>query len=100
MQSAVEDLVKLGPLPRSAKPDLVKLKRVEDALSRVTKPVSDDDARALVQLFGPDDCFGAAWTLVHLIETAPNWPLADVLEGTSNEWIVRLRERAERGGKL
>jgi hypothetical protein len=97
MQRAVECLVGLGPLPSSEKPDIQKLKTFEEALSKVTKPVSDEDARALVSLFGPDDCFGAAWTLLHLIETAPNWPLCDCLEEPDNEWIIRLRQRAERG---
>jgi hypothetical protein len=55
--------------------------------------VSNDDARVLVRLFGPDDCFGLAWTLVHLIETAPNWPLEDCLVVTENEWIKVLKQR-------
>src|SRR5262245_56831151 len=99
MQSAVEELVNLGPLPSSVKPDVARLKRIDNVLSKVTKPISDEDARALVRLFGPDDCFGAAWTLLHLIETAPSWPLVDCLEDSDNEWIVLLRERAERGHK-
>lgn len=51
-------------------------------------------ARALVQLFGPDDCFGLAWSLLHLIETLPGWPSEDTLKGLHGEWIDRLRERA------
>ena len=40
-------------------------------LESVAKPVTDDEAAALAQLFGPGDCFGLAWTLVHLVESAP-----------------------------
>ena len=46
-------------------------------------------------MFGPDDCFGAAWTLLHLIETAPNWP-QEPLEDNGNEWLQMLNRRAER----
>jgi hypothetical protein len=47
-----------------------------------------------VTLFGPDDCFGLGWTLLHLIETAPGWPIKAVLDGSQGEWIDRLRERS------
>ena len=95
MQSAVEELVRLGPLPGSTNPDVAQLERFQSALEKVKQPVSDDDARALVRLFGPDDCFGLAWTLRHLIETAPNWPLMDCLVGSDNEWVDRLRMSIE-----
>lgn len=54
----------------------------------------------MVSLFGQDSCFGLAWSLLHLIETSPNWPLADVLSNCSNEWAVRLHERAVAEGRL
>jgi hypothetical protein len=93
MQSAVQKLLQLGPLPSSANPNIAKLQKFQEILSKVKEPISDDDARALVQLFGPDDCFGLAWNLLHLVETAPNWPLEDCLRNTSNEWINRLKSR-------
>jgi len=93
-QPVVGELVKLGPLPSSVKPDAVGLQKFQTLLERVDQPISNDDARALVNLFGPDDCFGLAWTLLHLIETAPGWPLEDVLERSGNEWIERLKRRA------
>ena len=65
-------------------------------MAQVNQPISDDDARALVKLFGPDDSFGLAWTLLHLIENAPGWPLDDALSESGNEWIDRLRTRAKR----
>jgi hypothetical protein len=54
----------------------------------------------MVSLFGPDGCFGLAWTLVHLIETSPGWPIEGCITQLQSEWIVRLRERAERAGFL
>jgi hypothetical protein len=94
MRSAVNELVKLGPLPSSVNPDMARLESFQTLLAKIEQPISDDEARALVTLFGPDDCYGLAWTLVHVIETAPGWPLRDVLTGTGNEWIDRLKQRA------
>jgi hypothetical protein len=67
----------------------------EEQLSKVQTPITDEEASALVKLLGPDDCFGLAWTMVHLIETAPGWPLESALVGLKDEWIDRLRERAK-----
>ena len=91
----VDELVELGPLPSSVKPNMVRLQKFQVLLERVEQPVSNNDARALVNLFGPDDCFGLAWTLLHLIETAPGWPLEDVLDRSGSEWIDRLKQRAK-----
>jgi hypothetical protein len=63
------------------------LERYELFVTSIQKPVTDEEARILVGLFGPDDCFGLEWSLVGLVETAPGWPLADCLENTDNEWI-------------
>ena len=73
------------------------IQQQERLLASIRPPVSDDEARELLKVFGPDDYFGLAWTVLHLVEGAPNWPLEDCLSGSSNEWIVTLRERAERG---
>lgn len=94
MQPAVEELVKLGPLPSSENPGVAQLEKFQNLLTRIEQPISDDEARALVKMFGPDDCFGLAWTLVHIIETAPGWPLHDALSGMQNEWIETLRQRS------
>lgn len=97
MQSAIQSLVQLGPLPSSVDATVPILKEFESHLAQVKAPIDDDDARALVTLFGPDDCFGLAWSLVHLIETAPGWPLKECLQGAKNRWIELLSESAKRG---
>ncbi|WP_405858249.1 hypothetical protein OG407_14540 [Streptomyces sp. NBC_01515] len=51
-------------------------------------------ARALVACFGPDDCYGVAWTLLHLIETGPNPALTVEPVPGANEWHRRLYDRA------
>jgi hypothetical protein len=97
MRDEVRRLIELGPLPDESAP-LEAFQRVEKALHAITPPPSPEEARALVRLFGPDDCYGMAWTLLHLVEKTPGWPLWDCLDDTSNEWIQDLRDRAERAG--
>jgi hypothetical protein len=96
MRKEVQELSDLGPLSDYETAEEEQLKRYESLLSSVTPPVSDTEARSLVHLFGPDECYGLAWTLLHLIETAPGWPLHDCLQDTDNPWRARLRLRAER----
>ena len=70
------------------------LTKYQELITSINQPVDNEEAIVLLDLFGPDDCFGLAWTLVHLIETAPDWPLYDHLTNLNNEWIVRLKTRA------
>ena len=93
MQDPILKLVQLGPLPSSDLASDALLQKVEGLLSSVQKPIADDEAAALARLLGPDDCFGLGWTLVHLIETAPGWPIEAALEGLSGEWAELLRQR-------
>jgi hypothetical protein len=95
MQTMVVELMNLGTLASEKGANPKALQRWQEVLLAVKAPVSDDEARVLVRLFGPDDCFGLAWTLLHLIETAPNWPLPDCLVGRGNEWIEALRTRSQ-----
>src|ERR1700722_2785213 len=100
MRQEVIELSKLGPLPSSKSildnPDGEALvKKYEDLITSIQPPVTDDEARVLVGLFGPDECFGAEWPLIHLIETAPGWPLEDCLVETSNEWVAHLKQSVE-----
>lgn len=99
IRSQVQELSDLGPLPSEDLRDVELMKKYDYLYRAIAKPVSDDEARVLVKLFGQDGCFGLASALMHLIETAPNWPLADCLPANSkNEWVIELRNRAIRGG--
>lgn len=100
MRPEIKRLLLLGPLPSEDDASVEKLQLMECELRSISKPVTNDEARALVTLFGPDDCFGAAWSILHLIETAPGWPLPDCLVDHENDWIKTLRDRAIRGGVL
>jgi hypothetical protein len=93
MQAAVEAIVGLGPLPASAVAEVPTLEMFERLLQQVSRPVSDTEATVLCGLFGPDDCFGLAWSLLHLIETAPGWPMETELALVVSPWQVTLRQR-------
>jgi hypothetical protein len=102
VREEIKELEKMGPLPSykiAMQPEqLEKLERYTLLIASIQKPVTDEEARVLASLFGPDDCFELEWTLVHLVESAPGWPLWDCLEDTSNEWIQTLRQRLENAG--
>jgi hypothetical protein len=102
MREEIEELANMGPLPScevAMQPDHFEIvRRYTLLIGSIRKPVTDEEARVLAGLFGPDDCFGLEETLVHLIETAPGWPLWDCLEDTSNEWIQTLKQRLENAG--
>ena len=100
MRQEVQTLVRLGPLPDCDTATEEQIKTYESLLSSTTPPVSDEEARNLVRLFGPDECYGLAWSLLHLIESAPGWPLQDCLKDKNNDWTERLRLRVKRGSQV
>src|SRR5262249_45374495 len=95
MRQAVQELATVGPLPREDEATEEQVLHDQALLTSLTRPATDQAARVLVPLCGPDECFELAWTLLHLIASAPGWPLPDFLADTdANEWHVRLRRRA------
>jgi hypothetical protein len=93
IRDEVKQLVALGRLPDSSA-DETTIQVHEDALAAIRGPLSDEEARAVLACFGSDDCFGLAWTLVHLVETAPNHPLDSRPSSDANPWLETLWERA------
>lgn len=98
VRTEVEELKKLGPLPSEDEAEVAQLEKLEKLYRAIAKPITDDEARVLVELFGPDCCYGLASSFMHLIETAPGWPLKQCLQQLNNEWKIELRNRAIRGG--
>ncbi len=92
----IQQLVKLGTFPASHEVDQKVIGEQDKLMRAIQPPISDEEAKELVKLFGPDDYFGAAWTVLHLVESAPSWPIEECLLDTSNEWVVRLKERLQR----
>jgi hypothetical protein len=102
IRDTVRAFVALGPLPSEFDESVTEeqLVRHQEALGRITRPVSDDEAQLLLAAFGPDGSFGAGWSLLHLIETAPHCPLdAPPAEG-ANEWLHRLWRRVQNARAL
>jgi hypothetical protein len=100
MRKAVIELGELGPLPQSE--TIIReqsgqqvIEKYEKLIMSLEKPITDAEARVLVEVFGLDDAFGLVWPLVHLIESAPGWPLADCLQDPNNEWIQMLKQRTD-----
>jgi hypothetical protein len=100
MRPEISRLVELGRLPSEDDADIEKLRKYEVEYRGIARPITDEEAMALVGLFGDDGCFGLASSLMHLIETAPGWPIKNALSDTDNPWVLELKNRAIRGGVL
>ncbi|MEU1329819.1 hypothetical protein [Streptomyces sp. NPDC005865] len=99
MRPDVQTFIACGPLPDGdANED--ELDRRVQQLNAIPKPVTGEEAEALVSCCGPDDCYGVAWTLLHLIETCPNPVLTTHPGPDANEWHQRLYDRAVRAGLI
>jgi len=94
LRPEVERLVLLGSLPAEAGAVVSKIEEFQRALEAIAPSVSTEEAERLTTVFGPDDCFGLAWALLHLIESAPELPLRSEPPSDANEWIRDLWSRA------
>lgn len=89
IRNEVANFLSLGPLP-TASLDTEEVKKFQNALEQIQPPLTDEEAFALLGSFGEDDCYGLAWTLVHLIETSPTpYPEEEPEEG-DNFWLHAL----------
>ncbi len=93
MRGEVRELVALGAFPPGGVADLQTLERQDALIRGLRQPATDDEARALCVLFGPDEYYGLTWPLLHFIESAPSWPIEECLTATANEWAERMRAR-------
>jgi len=91
MRKEVLELIELGSLPPESSVASQIAER-EALLAQVTAPLSLNEAKALASVLGPDECFGLAWSIVHLIESAPGWGPAHVPLGQS-PFLPLLRSR-------
>jgi hypothetical protein len=99
IRDTVKELLEMGPPPSEAESirnPTPFLEKYQQLLLSIEEPVTDEEATVLSGLFGADGCFGLGWTLMGLIETAPNWPIDECLGDSGNEWIELLKNRAAR----
>lgn len=66
---------------------------MERVLHAIEKPVTDEETQLLAECFGDDNCFGLAWTLLHLVESASSSVVTSEPPEGSNMWIARLWTR-------
>lgn len=90
VRAEIAELEQLGPLPSEDEAEVAQLARIEALYRAVATPI--------VELLGPDGCYGLASSFMHLIETASGWPLKDCLAQLNSDWKIELRNRALRGG--
>jgi|GEM_PF-4645011 len=93
MQPAVLRLKQLGPIRAEVENNEVWWRDWVEALDGLNTPVTDEEAIALAALFSDCEDRSTYFTLVHVIETAPGWPIASILNLTGNEWIDVLKVR-------
>lgn len=87
IRRAVEEFLRLGQLPESSTASEQDVDSRFGALRAISPPVTDEEALALSEAFGPDECFGVAWSLLHLIETAPGHPRPRDEVFLRSEWL-------------
>lgn len=93
----VQQLIARGPFPASAVWDQHDLDSRGALLSSIKPPLTREEAADLLICFGPDDAFGLAWTLLHLIESDPGGvPIPTKPQSSDNEWVRLLWDRSHR----
>ncbi|MFF3698969.1 hypothetical protein [Streptomyces sp. NPDC002221] len=98
MRPEVRVFVADGPLPGWDTDDDEEIARRAEQIEAISRPVTVEEAQALDTCFGPDDCYGVAWSLVHLIETGPG-PVPPVTRPgpSSGVWQQTLWNRWRNG---
>lgn len=93
MRKSIKQLSDMGKLPSEDNPDLELIKKYQEILDSIQTPVSHEEACALASIFGQDECFGLAWTLLHLIESSQKICIKNESIDKSNPWIILLQSR-------
>ncbi|MBB5872536.1 hypothetical protein F4553_005970 [Allocatelliglobosispora scoriae] len=92
----VIEFCRLGPLPSeldNSEGSDEALEEIEEALHAIGKPVTNEEAHVLLASFGEDNCFGLAWTLLHLVESSPDSAVTEEPQPGENMWMFRLWKR-------
>ena len=92
IQVAVRDLLAIAPQFTDSL-SVVQLDAVAEAIDRLQRPISAQDALALLSLLpaNAEECYEANWPILHAIESCPDWPIWSSLRVSGHVWIDRLR---------
>jgi len=97
MRHEVLQLAQLGPFPSEDGQLQADVDERKERLHSISRPLSNEEACLLATLFGPDTFCGLAWTMLTLIETAPDWPIRECLNALDNGlWGSTLKQRAKK----
>lgn len=94
IRKKVQEFVDAGSLPPEDA-SVAEIEETQRLLEAIPHPVSDEEAQLLTLAFGNDNCYGLAWTLLHLIETAPSAKFTTYTSNIHNLWVKRLNSRLE-----
>ena len=90
----VDKLVDVGRLPASDRVDKDYLESFQALLREIDGDLDKSDSIRILQLLGPDDCFGLAWSIVHIAENCSEWPFFSEMSGVDPGWVRILEERS------
>ena len=95
VRKEVANFALLGRLPREDADEEV-FQRYEVALKAIRKPITAEEAEVLMKCFpdSEESSYGAAWSLLHLIESAK--PLLLPNDRPSEPWLGKLWDRSHR----
>lgn len=96
MRTSVAKFTCLGQLPPEREASVAQVQAFEAALKDIEAPVTDEEAMALLRTLpeSEETCFGLAWSVLHLIETAPGWPLKEAESLLPSPWVASMLARA------
>ena len=95
LRPEVAAIVRAGPFPTEESDEVEPIEQAQRLLEAIPEPVTDEEAYALLSVFGEDYCFGLAGALVHIIETAPGSCDMTFPRGTGKLGIERLIARQD-----
>ncbi|UCI21846.1 hypothetical protein FJ970_13200 [Mesorhizobium sp. B2-1-8] len=99
MQKAVRGLWGIAP-KLTEDLTLEQIAAAQTCIESLLPPLSADDVSALISLLPADGDtgYGLNWSILRAVETAPEWPLWDMLRDEGNEWVRRFRQRLANAG--
>ncbi len=99
MRNQIIALKNLGRMPDESLENIPinLVEQYEQLLASIEDPISSEEAKELIKLFPEHGLFGLEWTLLHLIESTPNWPIEELISlNPSKEWRQIMVSRSKK----